>query len=188
MQDKCDCGTHLDSFGYNLMTCKHGGGPVWAHDSIVSSWSECLKELAILHKIGPKHRYLNNEGRPDILICDTGILSDQEMDISLAHPWSKEVVKNCAKLSGFAAKKREEMKNAKYDNKILLGGSAPKCIPVVFEHFGTWGISAQRLLNTLSLKSKDKEGKNNFADFKTYWRCRFFVTLQKLNGRVMMEN
>ncbi|XP_062516214.1 uncharacterized protein LOC134191608 [Corticium candelabrum] len=42
MQDKCDCGTHFDSFGYDLMTCKHEGGPVWAHDSIVSSWSECL--------------------------------------------------------------------------------------------------------------------------------------------------
>ena len=77
------------------------------------------------------------------------------------------------------------MKNAKYDNEILPGGSAPKCIPVVFEHFGTWGVSAERLLNTLSLKSKDKEGKNNSADFKTYWRRRFSVTLQKLNARVM---
>ena len=108
------------------MTCKHRGDPVWAHDSIASSWSECLKKLAVLHKKEPKHTYLNNKGRPDILICDTNILSDQEMDISLAHPWSKKVIKNCAKLSGFAAKKREEMKNAKYDNKILPGGSAPK--------------------------------------------------------------
>ena len=57
-----------------------------------------------------KNTYLNNEGRPDIIICDTGNLSDQEIDISLAHPWSKVVVKNWAKLSGFAAKKREEMK------------------------------------------------------------------------------
>ena len=37
MQDKCDCGTYLNSSGYHLMTCKHEGGPVWAHDSIVSS-------------------------------------------------------------------------------------------------------------------------------------------------------
>ena len=168
MQDKCDCETHLDSFWHHLMTCKHGGDPVWAHDSIVSYWSECLKELAALHKKEPKHRYLNNEGRPDILICDTGILSDQEMDISLAHLWSKDVVKNCAKLSGFAAKKREGMKKAKYDNEILPGYSAPKCIPVVFEHFGPWGVSAECLLNTLSLKSKDKEGNNNSADFKIY--------------------
>ncbi len=79
------------------------------------------------------------------------------------------------------------MKNVKYDNEILPGGSAPKCIPVVFEHFGTWGVSAERLLNTLSLKSKDKEGKNNSADFKTYWRRRFSVTLLKLNARVMMK-
>ena len=109
------------------------------------------------------------------------------MDISLAHPWSMEVVKNCAKLSGFAAKKREEMKNAKYDNEILPGGSAPKCIPVVFEYIGIWGVSTERLLNTLSLKSKDKEGKNNSADFKSYWRRWFSVTLQKLNASVIMK-
>ena len=120
-----------------------------------------------------KNRYLNNEGRPDILICNTGNLSDQEMDISLAHPWSKEVIKNCAKVSAFAAKKREEMKNAKYDSEIFPGSNASKCIPEVFEHFGTWGVAADRLLNTLSLKSKDEEGQNNSADFKTYWRRRF---------------
>ena len=57
----------------------------------------------------------------------------------------------------------------------------------MFEHFGTWGVSAERLLNTLSLKSKDKEGKNCSADFKTYWRHQFSVTLQKLNARVMMK-
>ena len=149
-----------------------------SHDFTVSFCSECLKELSVLHKKEPKHGYLKNEGTPDILICDTGILSDQEMDILLAHLWSKEVVKNCAKLSGFAAKKREQMKNAKYDNEILPGCSAPKYIPVVFEHFGTWGVSAERLLNTLSLKSKDKIGKNNSADFKTYWRRRFRYTAE----------
>ena len=26
---RCDCGKDLDSEGYNLMTCKTGGGPVW---------------------------------------------------------------------------------------------------------------------------------------------------------------
>ena len=68
---------------------------------------------------------------------------------------TKEVVKNCAKLSGFAAMKREETKNAKYYCEILPGGNASKCIPVVFEHFGTWGVAADRLLNTLSEIKKE---------------------------------
>ena len=72
------------------------------------------------------------------------------MDISLAHPWSKVGIKNCAKLSGFAGKTREEMKNDKYDSEILPGGNASKCRPVVFEHFGTWGVAADRLLNTVT--------------------------------------
>ena len=90
------------------------------------------------------------------------------MDISLPHSWSKEVVKNCAKLSGFAAKERKETKNAKYDSEVLPGGNASKCIPVVFEQLGTQGIAADHLLTTLSLKSKDQEGKNNSAGFKIY--------------------
>ena len=81
-------------------------------------------------------------------------------------------------LSGFAAKKRKEIKNAKYDNEILPGRIAPKWKPVVFEQFGLWGFSAERLLNTLLLKSKDKEGKNNSADFKTCWRRRFCYTAE----------
>ena len=39
----CDCGVKLDSLGYHLLTCKFGGGPVWQHNSLVSTWSKCLK-------------------------------------------------------------------------------------------------------------------------------------------------
>ena len=48
--------------------------------------------------------------------------------MSLAHPWSKEVIRNSARQAGYAAKKREQMKNAKYDSGILPGGRAPNCI------------------------------------------------------------
>ncbi|XP_062518254.1 uncharacterized protein LOC134193438 [Corticium candelabrum] len=119
IQDKCDYGTHLNSFGYHLLTCKHRGGPIWAHDLIVSSWSECLKELAVLHNKEPKIDICTMR----IVSCDTSILSDQKMDISLAYPWSEEVVRTCTKLREFAAKKREEMKSGKYDIEILPGGS-----------------------------------------------------------------
>ena len=33
---------------------------------------------------------------------------------------------------------------------FLPGGRAPQCIPVLFEHFGSWGNAAERLLNTLT--------------------------------------
>ena len=32
----CDCGAEVDPYGYHLLTCKKGGGPVWCHDSIVA--------------------------------------------------------------------------------------------------------------------------------------------------------
>ena len=104
-QNECDCRTNLDSLGYHLLTCKHGGGPIWAHDSVTATWSDCLKDLSIHDKKEPKHRYLNNDDRPDIIIFDTGNLSDLEIDVSLAHPWSKEVIRNSARQAGYAAKK-----------------------------------------------------------------------------------
>ena len=48
--NKCECGAVLDDKGYHLLTCKKGGDPVWLHDSIMSEWSDCLRQLQIHHK------------------------------------------------------------------------------------------------------------------------------------------
>ena len=32
----CECGKVLDKDGYHLLSCKHGGGLIWQHDSVVS--------------------------------------------------------------------------------------------------------------------------------------------------------
>ena len=47
---QCDCGACLDEHGYHLLTCKYGGGPVWQHNIIVSTWAKCLDELSIPHQ------------------------------------------------------------------------------------------------------------------------------------------
>ena len=64
--NKCECGAVLDDKGYHLLTCKKGGGPVWSHDSIVSEWSDCLRQLQIHHKHEPRDRYNDSNNRPDI--------------------------------------------------------------------------------------------------------------------------
>ena len=40
--DSCECNSVIDNQGYHLLTCKHGGGPVWAHNNIVSGWADCV--------------------------------------------------------------------------------------------------------------------------------------------------
>ena len=67
---QCDCGASLDEYGYHLLTCKYGGGPVWQHNIIVSTWAKCLDELSIPHQIEPRNRYADSENRPDIVVCD----------------------------------------------------------------------------------------------------------------------
>ena len=68
----CDCGGDLDEHGYHLLTCKYGGGPVWAHNSALNGWSECLSDLHLPHQAEPRHRCANTE---DIAMFDpeTGI-------------------------------------------------------------------------------------------------------------------
>ena len=67
---QCDCGACLDKYGYHLLTCKYGGGPVWQHNTIVSTWAKCLDELSIPHQVEPRNRYADSENRPDVIAYD----------------------------------------------------------------------------------------------------------------------
>ena len=137
----CDCGKELDIQGYHLITCKTGAGPVHAHNSIVSAWSNCLSQLNLSHKLEPQYRYVNSDKRSDILVYDPDLGADIELDVSLAHPWCLDSVK-AASREGVAAMKREEKKEAKYNSELLPEGSCPLVIPLVFQHFGCWGEQA----------------------------------------------
>ena len=183
----CNCGTTVDDLGFHLLTCKRGGGPIWAHDSVTAVWSDCLRQLGVHHKKEPRNRYLEMDRRPDIAVFDSGSLSNEELDISLAHPWNQAVVDIGAKRDGFAAKRREENKMSKYSESHLPNGLTPSMIPLVFEHFGTWGEKANNFLKTLSKRSIADNGGKNPSEFKTYWRRRFAVMLQKVNGRVILK-
>ena len=69
---------------------------------------------------------------------------------------------------GFAAKKREEEKCDKYAQVQLPSGNAPHIVPLVFEHFGTWGGQAHDYLNDLSRRPVDEVGRSNAEEFKSY--------------------
>ena len=125
-----DCGASLDPSGFHLLSCKRGGGPVRMHNTVVSCWSACLRDLGIYHKVETKFRYLANLDRPDISIFDAGTLANFDLDISMAHPWAKEVFKGSSNEHVFAALKREESKRAKYSSQRLANGQAANCIPL----------------------------------------------------------
>ena len=105
---KCDCGRATgDSSGYHQITCKTRGGPVWSHDSIMSVCSECPNDLKIQHKKEPKDKYATSDSRPDIAAFDTGIGSNVELDIALAHLWSSDIFPTSVTMKGTAAARRE---------------------------------------------------------------------------------
>ena len=60
----------LDGNKYHLITCKYSGGPARTYNTIVQTWSECLSQLHVVHKIEPKHCFLDCDSRPDIYVVD----------------------------------------------------------------------------------------------------------------------
>ena len=182
---QCDCGSFLDSCGYHLLTCKWGGGPVWTHECIANVWSDCLRSLQMHHHREPRHRYITSDNRPDITVFDVGSGSNTDLDISLAHPWSSEVISASASTEGAAASRREQKKTEKYSRERLLGKETVTAVPLVLEHFGRWGQQAEMYLQHLSSRSTDAYGTTNASSFKTHWRERMSIQLQKANARVI---
>ena len=74
-------------------------------------------------------------------------------------------------------RKRQNTLNTNYPG----GGSESKCVPLVLEHFGRWGEEALRFLDQLSRKNR------NVVQFKSHWRKRLSVILQKCNARVLLK-
>ena len=135
----CNCRATLDGSGYHLLTCKSGGGPVWSHEAIASTWSNCLREINVHHRREPRHRYSNSNDRPDIVAFDPDKGYNVDLDIALAHPWSSDIFPRSSESDGAAAERREERKKAKYAKENLPGVSTVSFILLVIEHFGRWG-------------------------------------------------
>ena len=184
----CECGKVLNKDGYHPLSCKHEGDPIWQHDSVVSGWSECLREVGLHHRKEPRDRYTNNDCRPDIVVFDTDEGSNIDLDVAFAHPWSSEVLSKSTEEDEFAASAREKRKRKKYAKLALFcgGTTSPTLVSLVFEHFGRWGQEAERYLNTLASRARDCEGKKNHSEFVCYWRKRIAVIVQKANAGVIL--
>ena len=98
----------------------------------------------------PKDRYATSDRRPDIVVFDTGIGSNVELDISLAHSWSSDIFPTSATIEGAAAARREGRKLARYEKEKHPGGLFVRVVPLVLEHFGRWGKKAETYLDDLS--------------------------------------
>ena len=81
--------------------------------------SACLHELGIPYQTEPRNRYVQTDGRPGITFYDIDSGVTYECDISLAHPWRKDIVNGAAKACRHAATKRESEKCYKYSKEVL---------------------------------------------------------------------
>ncbi|XP_065835800.1 uncharacterized protein [Oscarella lobularis] len=179
----CECNANIDRRGYHLLTCKFGGGPVWAHNCVVSGWADCVGDAGLVCKVEPRYEYVNNDNRPDIVAFGSGTGECFDLDISLAHPWSSEASRRSAVEDGAAAFFREKI--SKYRTCQRSAGSTAKFIPIVAEHFGRWGQSALDFLQSLGRVVERAEGRAQKNIFLRYWRRRLSVLIQYCNSNVI---
>ena len=97
-----------------------------------SEWSACLTQVGSPHQTEPRNRYAQTDGRPDIAFYNIDSVVTYECDVSLAHPWRKDIVNGAAKACRHAATKQELEKGYKYSKEILPDGSSPEIVPLVF--------------------------------------------------------
>ena len=84
------------------------------------------------------------------LTTDSEILNiciDRQTDQQTDRPTHKQT-------DGFAAQAREELKEKKYKDKILVAGGRAKVIPLVLEHFGCWGWEAHKYTSITCLRNR----------------------------------
>ena len=124
---RCNYGSDLDSYGYQLLTCKFGGGPSWQHNSVEGPWGNCMNKLHIPHQVEPRNRYFKSNDRPDIVTFDPSNGSSVELDVSVAHPFSKETVKRNAEESGYVAVKQDQKKILKYEKDVFVTEQTVTC-------------------------------------------------------------
>ena len=122
---------------------------MWSHDSIVSEWSDCLRQLQIHHKREPRDRYNDSNNRPDIAVFDVGSGANAELDVALSHHWATDILSQASKNDGAAAARTEIRKTTKYSQSKSLVYLL-SVLSLVFEHFGRWGEEATNYLKEIN--------------------------------------
>ena len=77
-----------------------------------------------------------------------------DLDVSLAHPWSQDIIRRASKENGHAAATREEKKMKKYSEELVPETYVSRCVPLVIEHFGRWGTRQKIFVAFVTTVSK----------------------------------
>ena len=135
----------------------------------------------------PRHKYINTEDCPDITVFDPNTGQNSDIDVSLAHPWSQDIIRRASKKNGHTAATRQEKKMKKYSEELVPEGYVSRCVPLVIEHFGRWGTKEENLLQHLSQQSANPAANFNASMFMLYWRKIFSTILQRCNDKIILR-
>ena len=90
---------------------------------------------------------------------DSNTGQNLDLDVSLAHPWSQNIIKRASRENGHAATTREKKRMEKYSEKLVPGGYMFQDVflALVIKHFGRWSTKAENFLHQFSQQSVNLE-------------------------------
>ena len=86
---KCmpNCGNSVDLYGYHLLTCKWGGGPIHRHHHLSDSLNDMFRSLGFRCKKELQNQFLGKK-RPDVAVYDYNQGKKLLLDMTVTHPWA----------------------------------------------------------------------------------------------------
>ena len=177
---KCtqNCGNSVDLYGYHLLTCKWGGGPIHRHDHLSDSLYDMFRSLGFRCKKELQNQFLGKK-RPDVAVYDYNQGKKLLLDMTVTHPWALHNIGSSKTISGYAASSKERSKNSKYLSAAIDLGHLFR--PFALEVYGCWGAESVNTLKEAASLAPAALAMS-YGDFANYWRRRLAVCLQKGNA------
>jgi hypothetical protein len=197
---KCICKGKpvIDSFGYHLFTCKHGGERHKLHDDIAKQ----IFALALSGGLSAKlEETLNNatcRRRADISIRNPDLQKVKDFnhwppnvdvigDIKVSFPTSDSYVeKGSSTKPGFTAELAYKQKWSKYKSKDLDLLQGKSFIPISIESFGRFHPLVKPFITALCGKAAAISGVPTSV-LSNYWINRISIILQKNVSRMLLS-
>lgn len=102
-----------------------------SQNHLVDWRSESLKDLDLQHQ----KEHANTDDCPGIESFDPNTGAAEELDVSLAQPWSKEMVKKLPKNKVTLLNNERRRTQLSTSNEVLPQDSTSLCLPLIIENF-----------------------------------------------------
>jgi hypothetical protein len=172
----CECGTHVDAFGYHIIECQR----IPIHDGLLRELFACIRAAGAVPQLEPRNALSRGplRARPDLAIRFLDLSGKVVLvDLTTGSPTSSSYVLGSARCPGFTADAIEARKARQY--RDCFDPSRELFYALGIEIPGRWGRRFTAFFAKLCSKAKDHLGDSDNS-FGSYWKRRLSSSFRTL--------